>query len=100
MSDMFKDLRGGKDSHRQQLRDLRQEELDRRTQEETRDYLKKLSENEDKEVLKRLSDDDDELEYRKDSLESLKATRKSTEDGFWQLTDKSQDMVSDYSTAK
>lgn len=94
MSDMFKDLRGGKDSHRQQLRDLRQEELDRRTQEETRDYLKKLSENEDKEVLKRLSDDDDELEYRKDSLESLKATRKSTEDGFWQLTDKSQDMVS------
>lgn len=91
MADMFKDLRNGKDSHRQQLRDLRQEELDRRTQEETRDYLKKLSENEDKDYKDRL---DDDLEYKKDSLDTLKHTHKATEEGFWQLTDKSKDMVS------
>ena len=91
MADMFKDLRNSKDSHRQQLRDLRQEELDRRTQEETRDYLKKLSENEDKDYKDRLNDD---LEYKKDSLDTLKHTHKATEEGFWQLTDKSKDMVS------
>lgn len=92
MADMFKDLRGGKDSHRQQLRDLRQEELDRRVQEETRDYLKKLSKNENRK--EEIVDSDEEIEYRKESLDTLIETRKTTEEGFWQLTDKSQDMVS------
>nr|DAY41522.1 MAG TPA: putative chitinase [Caudoviricetes sp.] len=92
MAEMFKDLRGGKDSARQQLRDLRQEELDRRTQEETRDYLKKLSENEVKD--KPLPQTDEEIEYQNDSLEELRDTKKISQDGFYQLVDKSRDMIS------
>lgn len=92
MAEMFKDLKGGKDSARQQLRDLRQEELDRRTQEETRDYLKKLSENEAKD--KPLPQTDEEIEYQNDSLEELRDTKKISQDGFYQLVDKSRDMVS------
>ena len=92
MAEMFKDLRGGKDSARQQLKDLRQEELNRRTQEETRDYLKKLSENEAKD--KPLPQTDEEIEYQNDSLEELRDTKKISQDGFYQLVDKSRDMVS------